>query len=179
MRLHFAPRTRAARVRWLLEELEVPYELVREEARASSTHPSGDVPRLVDGEVTLFEASAMCLHLVERFPERGMAPRVGSPQRAEFLQWLLFAELRVEPRVLELRANPDLSREPLQSALAVIDDRLSTREFLAGDVFSAADLVTASILHLAHASGLLEAWPRLGDYVKRLTFRPASRRAVS
>ena len=57
MKLYYVPRTRAGRPRWLLEELEVPYELVRLDvvAKANRTpeylaiHPHGAVPALVDG----------------------------------------------------------------------------------------------------------------------------------
>src|SRR3954471_7487732 len=75
MQLYFAPRTRSARPRWLLEELEVPYELVRvdlskQEHRTPehlALHPFGEVPVLVDGDLTLFDTSAMVLYLADRF----------------------------------------------------------------------------------------------------------------
>src|SRR5216684_3336120 len=87
MQLYFAPRTRASRPRWLLEELEVPYELVKldlskQESRTPAylaLHPFGEVPVLVDGDVTLFESSAICLYLADRFPEKRLAPSLGSP----------------------------------------------------------------------------------------------------
>ncbi len=100
MQLYFAPRTRASRPRWLLEELEVPYELVKldlskQESRTPAyvaLHPFGEVPVLVDGDVTLFESSAICLYLADRFPEKRLAPSLGSPDRGPYLQWMLFAE---------------------------------------------------------------------------------------
>jgi glutathione S-transferase len=69
MKLYFAPRTRAIRPRWLLEELGVPYELVkldltRQENNTPeylAVNPLGEVPALVDGEVTLLESLASCL----------------------------------------------------------------------------------------------------------------------
>ena len=81
MKLYFAPRTRAVRARWLLEELGVPYELIKLDlARQENTtpaylavHPLGEVPALVDGDVTLLESLAICLHLADRFPEKHLA----------------------------------------------------------------------------------------------------------
>jgi|SRR5215217_1825219 len=197
MKLYFAPRTRATRPRWLLEELEIPYELVKldlskQENRTSAylaLHPFGEVPVLVDGEVTLFESSAICLYLADRYPEKRLAPPPASSERGPYLQWLLFAEVTLEPLVLEHYRNaqlPDENKADLSTQLArlddvltVIDTRLGGREFVAGAFFSAADLVLASILHLANTVKLLERHPRLVDYVLRQTRRPAIRRAVA
>src|ERR1700733_14190179 len=82
MKLYFAPRTRASRPRWLLEELGVPYELVRldlstQENRAPeflAVSPLGQLPALVDGDTTLLEPSAICLYLADRSPEKQLAP---------------------------------------------------------------------------------------------------------
>ncbi len=197
MKLYFAPRTRASRPQWLLEELEVPYELVkldlsRQENRLPAylaLHPFGEVPVLVDGDVTLFESSAICLYLADRFPEKRLAPPLGSPDRGPYLQWMLFAEVTLEPVVLEHYRNAQLpdekkadlskQRTRLDKVLTVIDTWLGGREFVAGGSFTAADLVMASILHLANTMKLLERHSRLIDYVVRHTRRPATMRAVS
>jgi glutathione S-transferase len=197
MKLYFAPRTRATRHRWLLEELEVPYELLKldlskQENRTPAylaLHPFGEVPVLVDGDVTLFESSAICLYLADRFPERHLAPPPGSPERGPYLQWVLFAEVTLEPVVLEHYRNAQLPEEQktnlakqharLDEVLTVIDTRLGGREFAVGNSFTSADLVMASILHLANTLKLLERHPRLIDYVIRHTKRPATMRAVA
>ncbi|RYZ40898.1 MAG: glutathione S-transferase family protein [Myxococcaceae bacterium] len=197
MKLYFSPRTRATRHRWLLEELEVPYELVRldlskQENRTPAylaLNPFGEVPVLVDGDVTLFESSAIFLHLADRLPEKHLAPPPGSPERGPYLQWVLFAEVTLEPVVLEHHRNSQLPAEQktdlakqharLDEVLTVIDTRLGGREFAVGNAFTAADLVLASILHLANTLKLLASHPRLVDYVMRHTMRPATRRAVA
>ena len=88
MKLYYVPKTRAVRPRWLLEELGVPYELVRLDPARGETRtpehlarqPLGHVPVLEDGELRLFESSAICLHLAERGP--GPAWRNSSPRAA-------------------------------------------------------------------------------------------------
>ncbi|MCY1046065.1 glutathione S-transferase family protein [Corallococcus sp. bb12-1] len=197
MKLYFAPRTRATRHRWLLEELEVPYELVKldlakQENRTPdylALNPFGEVPVLVDGDVTLFESSAILLHLADRFPEKHLAPHPGSPERGPYLQWVLFAEVTLEPVVMEHHRNAQLPAEQkthlekqharLDEVLTVIDNRLGGREFAVGNAFTTADLSLASVLHLANTLKLLEKYPRLTDYVMRHTKRPATRRAVA
>ncbi|WP_225411639.1 glutathione S-transferase family protein [Stigmatella hybrida] len=196
MKLYFAPRTRAVRARWLLEELGVPYELIKLDlARQENTtpaylavHPLGEVPALVDGDVTLRESLAICLHLADRFPEKHLAPRVGSAERGPYYQWMAFAEVSLDPEVMVFyrhaqrpEADEALAKHGarLTALLDVIQAGLGGREFLVGGTFTAADAVMASILHLAHTLKRLDGHPQLVEYVQRHTQRPAVRKAVS
>ncbi|RKG80793.1 glutathione S-transferase family protein [Corallococcus exercitus] len=200
MKLYFAPRTRAVRPRWLLEELGVPYELIRLDlTRQENTtpaylavHPLGDLPALVDGDVTLLESLAICLHLADRFPEKRLAPPVGSAERGPYYGWMAFAELTLDPVVMAFYRDVQTpaEREPsdavvekhrarLTAVLDVIQKGLGGREFLVGETFTAADVVMASILHLANTLMLLGGHPELVAYVRRHSLRPAVRRAVT
>ena len=200
MKLYFAPRTRAVRPRWLLEELGVPYELVRLDlARQENTtpeylavHPLGELPALVDGDVTLLESLAICLHLADRFPEKHLAPPVGSRERGPYYGWMAFAELSLDPVVMEFYRDAQSPgarevsegeaaklRARLTAALDLIQRGLGGREFLVGEAFTAADVVMASILHLANTLMLLGGHPELVAYVRRHSQRPAVRRAVA
>ncbi|WP_163998751.1 glutathione S-transferase family protein [Pyxidicoccus caerfyrddinensis] len=202
MKLYFAPRTRAVRPRWLMEELGVPYELVRLDLTRQENntpeylalHPLGEVPALVDGEVTLLESLAICLHLADRFPEKQLAPPMGSAERGSYYQWMAFAEVSLDPVVMAFywhaqlpeekkasaHANEELAKHKvrLQALLDLIDMGLGGRECLVGGAFTAADVVMASILHLANTLKLLDGHPRVVEYVKRHSQRPAVRRAV-
>jgi glutathione S-transferase len=200
MKLYFAPRTRATRARWLLEELEVPYELVKLElARQENTtpaylavHPLGELPALVDGDITLLESLAICLYLADRFPEKHLAPPMGSAERGPYYHWMAFAEVSLDPVVLAFYGHARSSEPSAQSEEALAKHRtrlgamldtihrgLGDREFLVGGTFTAADVVMVSILHLAHTLGLLDGHPRLLEYVRRHVQRPAVRKAVS
>ena len=75
--------------------------------------------------------------------------------------------------------NPNGSRERLEQLLAVTEARVANREYVVGDTFTAADIVLASILHLANQLKLLESRPKLYDYTLRHAKRPAVRRALS
>jgi glutathione S-transferase len=103
IKLYFAPRTRAVRIAWLLEELGLPYELVRGEFLPpakrffSQTTPSGKYPTIEDGDVTMCESGAIVEYILERYGDGRLAPAPGTPQRAAFLQWLHFAESTAFP----------------------------------------------------------------------------------
>jgi glutathione S-transferase len=170
MKLHHAPRSRSVRARWLLEELGVPYELIRRESAA-------EAPVLVDGDTTLTESAAIVLYVADRHP--GFAPLPSASERGDYLQWLVFSEGTLDPVVVGFLTNPTGPRDRLEQLLAITEARVASREYVVGDTFTAADIVLASILHLANQLKLLEAHPKLYDYTLRHAKRPAVRRALS
>jgi glutathione S-transferase len=197
MKLYYVPRTRATRPRWMLEELGVPYQLVRLDPSKGETrtpehlarHPLGHVPVLEDGDLRIFESVAICLHLADRFPDRGFAPPPGSPERALCYQWLFYAATEIEPPIsiagAEMRkpeAERDMrlvasQRERLARAVAPLEPALSGRTHLVGDRFSVADVVLGSMLLMAKARGAISGVPAVEAYMDRLEKRPARIRA--
>jgi glutathione S-transferase len=193
MKLYFAPRTRATRPRWMLEELGVPYEIVTVDLDAKENrqpgylrvHPLGQVPALVDGDVTVFESIAICMYLADRWPERGLAPPVSSPLRAEYYQWLLFCPSTIEPAIgRSAQHGGDVTEAEREKACArfaeaaeVLTRALATGEHMLGDAFSTVDVIVGSNLNWARRVGLLEGRDLLSGYLDRLLARPAARRA--
>jgi glutathione S-transferase len=96
--LHYFPANANAAPHMLLEEIGVPYDLVLvDRARNAQKsreylkiNPNGRIPTLVDGDLIMSEAAAIMLHLVDRHADAGLAPQVGTPERAKFYQWLTF-----------------------------------------------------------------------------------------
>jgi len=198
MKLYYAPRSRAARPRWMLEEIGAPYELVRldlskgdhKKPEYLKIHPHGAVPALSDGDVTLFESAAICAYLADKFPDRDLAPPLGNPARGVYYQWLVYSMATAEPPVLKVFLNTVMLPEAKRSAAAaeegraqwaevsrVLEGALDGQSFLLGEQFSAADVMIGSITGWAGSMKLLEGFPRLKEYVARLTSRPAFRRA--
>ena len=103
LQLYFAPRTRAVRVAWLLEELALPYELVRcaftppTDRFFSQPTPTGKLPTLVDGDLVLCESGAIVETILERYGEGRLVPPAGSDDRARYLQWLHYADSTAFP----------------------------------------------------------------------------------
>jgi glutathione S-transferase len=96
--LHYFPSNANAAPHMVLEELGQSYDLVlvdrAKNAQKSKEYlkinPNGRIPVLVDGDLVLFESAAIVLHLVDQHPEAGLAPKVGTPERAKFYQWMTF-----------------------------------------------------------------------------------------
>ncbi len=199
LRLYYVPMTRATRPRWVLEELGVPYELVRLDVKKGETrtpahlarHPLGHVPVLEDGGAILFESVAICLDLADRFPDTGLAPAPGSRERALFYQWIFFAVTELEPPLSALstqRRKPEAARDPAAMAAAqaqfgvvahALAPALERDPWIVGGAFSVADVIVGSIAIWAKAMGASEGLPALDAYAERLRARPAWKRATA
>ena len=200
MKLYYAPQTRATRARWLLEELEVPYELERVNLSAGEQkspayrkiHPLGRVPALVDSDLKLFESAAICAYLADKFPEKKLAPAVGTPERGLYYQWLVYVMATAEPPLVDVflhtvrlpveersAAIAEQGRREWGEAAGVLERSLEGKSFLVGDRFTAADVMIGSLVGWARALRLLDGLPTLEAYSKRLTERPAYKRATA
>lgn len=111
--VHHLESSRSQRVLWLLEELALPYQLVRY-ARDPKTllappslraiHPLGKSPVLVDDGHTLAESGAILEYLVERYDTgHALSPTplpVDSPERLQYRYWMHYAEGSAMPPLL-------------------------------------------------------------------------------
>jgi glutathione S-transferase len=96
--LHYFPSNANAAPHMVLEEFGQKYDLVladrAKNAQKSKDYlkinPNGRIPTLVDGDLVMFEAAAIVLHLVDQHPEAGLALKVGTPERAKFYPWMIF-----------------------------------------------------------------------------------------
>ncbi len=194
-KLYYAPFTRSSRPRWLLEELGVPYELVRIDMKAKEhkspaylkLHPHGSVPALDDDGVVLIESAAICAYLAEKHAAQGLGPK-DLAERGQWLQWLFYAMATLEGPTLQAwgarKLEDDVAvakfaeaRLRLDVALPYLDRALAAHQFLVGDRFTAADVVVASMLVLLQPTPLLDEHPAVKDYVARMKARPAFSRA--
>jgi glutathione S-transferase len=190
MRLYHSPGTRGTRVVWTLEEIGEPYEvkIVTREDRGSDEHrqrhPLGRVPviELDDGR-TIFESAAVCLHLADLHPDAGLIPLVGTYERGLTYQWSVFAMAEVEKRVFgwlfAKRKGEDLTEHadgfaPIADALR---DAVRDEPWLAGESFTVADILCASMIGNAFNRELLTEDGPLRDWAQRAQQRPANLRA--
>jgi glutathione S-transferase len=98
IQLHYHPGNASMVPHILLEELGVAYQRVLVD-RAVGAHkspeylklnPNGQIPVLSDGDLVLYETAAIALHLCDSHPDAGLAPPVGSAERAHFYKWLMW-----------------------------------------------------------------------------------------
>lgn len=191
MQLYWSPRSRSFTTLWLMEEAGIPYERVLTDISTGAQkapaylaiNPMGKVPALKDGEATLAEAAAICAYVAERVPEAKLAPPVGDPRRAKYLQWLFFAPSCIEPAILQLYAKLEIPASTAAWGSAdqvfdVLEKALEPSPWLLGDDFSAADVAIGSGLNYAvRLFRMVPARPAFDRYLDACAARPAFRRA--
>lgn len=104
--LYFSPGSANLVVHLALLEIGVPYTLKRIDFDKDEQHspaylainPHGVVPTLVVDGVPHSEAAALAMLLTERHPDAGLAPPLGSAQRADFLQWMFYLANTLQPQ---------------------------------------------------------------------------------
>src|SRR5512147_2375562 len=107
--VHHLDNSRSQRVLWLLEELELPYEIVQYKRDAKTmlapasllaVHPLGKSPVITDGEVTMAESGAIIEYLVRNRGGGRLAPAAGTPELLRYTYWMHFAEGSAMPPLL-------------------------------------------------------------------------------
>lgn len=126
IRVHHLNNSRSQRILWLLEELGLPYEVVRYQRDAKTmlappelraVHPLGKSPVITDDNITVAESGAIIEYLVERYGEGRLQPALGTPERLRYTYWLHFAEGSAMPPLLLKLVFSFLPKSPALPAL--------------------------------------------------------------
>ena len=185
---------RDMRVRWALEEVGQPYDVrlvtfaQMKEPAYRELNPFGQIPVYREGGLVLWESGAIVLHIAQSHP--GLLPREPDA-RARAIAWMFAALNTVEPPVVERSMASIVERDKpwFAERLPLLDERVHVRlrevagwlgdaEWLDG-AFSAGDLLMATVLHRAGASGLLDDHPAIRAYIAGAQARPAYQRAFA
>ena len=192
--VHHLNNSRSQRILWMLEELEVEYEVVRYERDEATMlappalkaiHPLGKSPVIDDDGLVVAESGAIVAYLAEEYG--GLRP-AGTAERRQAEYWSHFAEgSAMTPLLLKLylsrlgeAATPLLSRVDGQIAamLAYVDGELRDAPFLAGGELSVADIMMSFPLEAANARSGLKDHPALAAYLERIHARPGYQAAL-
>jgi glutathione S-transferase len=190
--VHHLANSRSQRVLWLLEELGFGYEVRRYERDPKTmlappelrkVHPLGKAPVIDDDGCIVVETGAIVEYLVDKADGRLGAPG----NRDSFLryrQFLHYAEGSMMPPLLALLVVNRLGmlgkpakgtiQKMLDTHLDWLESELGTRDWFAGEEFTAADIMMSFPIEASRArGGLDESRPNLTDWLERTHARPA------
>lgn len=187
MKLYWSPRSRSFTTLWLMEETGEPYERVLTDISTGANktpdylaiNPMGKVPALADGDAVMAESAAICTYVADRYPQAKLAPPIGDPRRAKYLQWMFFAPSCIEPAILQAYLKLEI---PAVSAawgsttqtFDVLDQALEKGPWLLGDDFSAADVaIGAGINYAIRMFKMVPTRPNFDRYLDACAARPA------
>ena len=198
--VHHLGKSQSERIVWLCEELGLAYELkhyVRDPVTnlappdLVALHPLGTAPVISDGELLLAESGAIVEYIIAKHGNGRLMPKPDHPDYADFLFWWHYANGNLQPnmgrnmiiRRLDVPAdNPIAARlgQRLASAFALIEKRLGEVPFLAGEDFSAADIMTVfSLTTMRYFMPFdIGPYPAILAYLQRIAGREAYQRAT-
>ena len=202
LKLHYHPSDASLMPHILLEELGVPFALQRVD-RANNAqkspeylklNPNGLIPVLEDGVLVVYETPAILLHLADTHPQARLVPDIGTPERAQCYQWMVwlsntlqatlvqyfYAERYVDAAgVADFRARTEARIAPMLDQLEA-QLQSSDGPWLLGTAYSAADCMAFVLCcwtrNFARPANSL---PALGAYLARMRQRPAVQRAAA
>ncbi|MDP5136584.1 glutathione S-transferase family protein [Rheinheimera baltica] len=190
--LYTNPNSRGRIVRWLLEELNVPYDIkvlqYGDEIKAAdylALNSMGKVPAITHGDVVVTETAAICAYLADQFADRQLAPALDSAERGTYYRWLFFAagplEMATSAKAFNWRLDADNAQSVgcglYQDTLNTLESALTQSLYICGQQFTAADVYVGSHIHWGLMFNTLESRPAFTEYVQRLQARKAAIRA--
>jgi glutathione S-transferase len=195
--LHYYPGNASMTPHIVLRDIGVPFEL-RLVDRAQGAHrspeyltlnPNGLIPVLQHDGLVLYETAAIVLHLVDQFAPAGLAPPVGSSERAEFYKWLswlsstlqammphyFYSDRLVAPGNTAGAAEVKAQAEARIAALVdQLDTRLARQPWMLGEAYSALDPYTFMLCRWTRGMQRpARTLPHLGPWLQRMLQRPA------
>src|SRR6266513_65312 len=204
--VHHLNNSRSQRVLWLLEELGLPYEIVRYQRQPNmraptelrAIHPLGKSPVITDNGNTIAESGAIAEYIIDTYGEGRLIPAAKTPERLRYTYWLHYAEgSAMPPLLLKLLCTLMPKRAPallrplvrklsnqalttlLKPHMAFWESERGKSEWFAGNQFTAADIQMSFPLEAAAARGGLEqGHPRAMAFLERIHARPAYNRAL-
>ena len=197
--VHHLGISQSDRIVWLCEELGIPYELklyARDPetrmapAEYKALSPFGTAPVITDGDLVLGESAAIVEYIIATYGNGRLTVRPGEPGFADYLFWFHFANGSLMPAAMvdmiaaRIPGDTDLLgalRSRLDRAYDQLEARLGQTPYLAGDEFTAADLLTVFPLTTMRmfAPRDLSPYPNVRAYLQRIAERPAFRRAMA
>jgi glutathione S-transferase len=213
LQLHYFPGNASMTPHLLLEELGVPFELKLVD-RANNAHkspeylklnPNGLIPVLVDSDpaagpgqpLVLYETAAIVLYLVDTHAQAGLAPAVGTVERAHFYKWLAWLSATLQAQMplyfygeryvaagnatgaTEVKT---VAERCIETLLGQIDTQLASHggPWLMGERFCALDPYAFMLCRWTRAMARpARALPHIGPYLQRMLARPATQRVIA
>jgi len=188
--VHHLENSRSQRILWLLEELELPYEIKRYERdpktqRAPDAlkkiHPLGKSPMIEDAGRVFIETAAIAEYLIRKAGGKLGAP-ADETDAQHYHEFMHYAEGSMMPPLFGLLVINRLgilglpARKPIRKMveehLHWLDSQLASRPYFAGTELTAADIMMSFPLEASQSrAGLDDRFPNLQNWLDKIHAR--------
>jgi glutathione S-transferase len=197
LEVHHLNNSRSQQILWLLEELELPYELVKYQRDAQTNlapeelkgvHPLGKSPVIKEDGRVVIESGAIIEYIVRRHGKGRLAPAESSPDWPRYLQLMHYGEgSAMLPIMLKLYTSrlgeagkplePRITSE-IENHFGFLESELGAQPYFMGMDLSAVDVHLSFPIQTAKLMHGLGGFPKLAGFLDRIHARPAYRRAL-
>ncbi|MFK3872088.1 glutathione S-transferase family protein [Pseudoalteromonas rhizosphaerae] len=187
IKLHHLNKSRSKRIIWLLEELDVDYEIVAYQRNSETflapdelkaIHPLGKSPVIEDNGQIIAESGAITDYLISKYGNGKFAPSRDSKDYIDYQQWLHFAESSaILPLLLKMFVKKDGAKTQFlegyadaetAKVISYFNDRLEGKRYLVGDSLTGADFMMSFIVEIVKDAGQLTHFKNLVKYDEQL-----------
>jgi len=187
IKLHHLNKSRSKRIIWLLEELEVDYEIVAYQRNTETflapdelknVHPLGKSPVIEDDGLVIAESGAITDYLITNYGKGKFAPATGTAEFIDYQQWLHFAESSaILPLLLKMFVQKDGAKTQFlegyadaetAKVISYFNNRLEGKRYLVGDTLTGADFMMSFIVEIVKNAGQLAHFKNLVKYDEQL-----------
>ena len=184
--LHHLNKSRSKRIIWLLEELDLAYEVkpyLRDAVTSlappelKNIHPLGKSPVIEDNGAVIAESGAITEYLIQTY-NPNLAPKVGTPAYIEYLQWLHFAESSaILPLLLKMFVAKDGAKTNFLEGYADVEaekvtsyfeQSLEGKTYLVEERLTGADIMMSFIAEILQNNGMIVNYPNIQRYQAQL-----------
>ncbi|QGI62845.1 hypothetical protein CEK27_006816 [Fusarium fujikuroi] len=196
--VHHLQVSQSERIPWLCEELGIEYDLKQYKrspllapANFKALHPMGAAPVITDGSTTLAESCACIEYISHKYANGSLFLTPDHPAYADFLYWWHYVDGTLQTalgRIMLIRSaklsddNPvvQFGKAKYRQALKLLDERVKSNEWLAGEEFTAADImVVFPLTTMRYFSPYsLEEYPNVLKYLERIARREGFKKTM-
>ncbi|KAJ6783832.1 hypothetical protein PWT90_09292 [Aphanocladium album] len=201
--VHHLQRSQSERIVWLCEELGNDYELktyprdpktMQCPPELQALHPTKAAPVIQDGTITLAESGAIVEYILTKYGNGKLRVSPDADNYTDYLYFLHFGNGYFMPAVLayapylrgtlvysEGNIGAFFANRNFKQALEILNDRLKTTQWLAGDEFTAADVMNVFVMTTVRMflPYSLEGYDAILAYLERVIKREAFVRAMN
>ncbi|MCK8134593.1 glutathione S-transferase family protein [Pseudoalteromonas sp. 2CM28B] len=187
IKLHHLNKSRSKRIIWLLEELDVDYEIVTYQRNKETflapdelkkVHQLGKSPVIEDDGLIVTESGAITDYLITKYGNGKFAPKAGTAEYVDYQQWLHFAESSaILPLLLKMFVQKDGAKTQFlegyadaetAKVISYFNSRLEGKRYLVGETLTGADFMMSFIVEIVKNAGQLEHFKNLVKYDEQL-----------